>query len=80
MAYFEVALAAAGSETAVKNLDLEDERTEGKAMVAMPQLIRVLEAILGELCEVWEGLTVKGGEIKGRRNEEVRIDVGYRRI
>lgn len=80
MAYFEVALAAAGSETAVTNLDLEEERTEGKAVVAMPQLIKVLEAILGELCEVWGGLTEKVGEIKGRRTAGVRIEVGYRRI
>lgn len=64
MAYFEVALAAGGSETAVTNLDLEEERTEGKAVAAMPQLIRVLEAILGELCEIWQGLTEKGGEIR----------------
>lgn len=31
--------------TAAANLDLEEERTEGKAVVAMPQLIKVLEAI-----------------------------------
>ena len=35
-----------GSCTAVANLDLEEERTEGKAVVAMPQLIKVLEAII----------------------------------
>lgn len=43
----EVALTVEqGSETAVANLDLEEERTEGKAVVAMPQLINVLEDIL----------------------------------
>ena len=31
--------------TPTANLDLEEERTEGKAVVAMPQLIKVLEAI-----------------------------------
>lgn len=34
-----------GSWAAVANLDLEEDRTEGKAVVAMPQLIKVLEAI-----------------------------------
>lgn len=37
---------AAGRGTAAANLDLEEERTEGKAeAVAMPQLISVLEAM-----------------------------------
>lgn len=49
-----------GSWTAlVANLDLEDERTEGKAVVAMPQLIKVLEAINEQMnaCKIfglWE--------------------------
>lgn len=30
---------------AVANLDFEEERTDGKAVVAMPQLINVLAAI-----------------------------------
>lgn len=37
---------AAGSGIEAANFDLEEERTEGKAEVATPQLIRVLEAML----------------------------------
>jgi len=34
-----------GRGVAVANLDFEEERTDGKAVVAMPQLINVLAAI-----------------------------------
>ena len=34
-----------GSGIAAANLDLEEERTDGKAVLAMPQLINVLAAI-----------------------------------
>lgn len=51
--------------TAAANLDLEEERTEGKAVVAMPQLIKVLEAIEKR----WERLR-RRREIEGVGMEE----------
>lgn len=35
-----------GRWTALVNLDLDEERTDGKAVVEIPQLINVLEAIV----------------------------------
>lgn len=37
-----------GSGTAAANFDLEEERTDGKEVVEMPQLISDLAAILGD--------------------------------
>ena len=50
--------------TPVANLDLEEERTEGKAVVAMPKLIKVLEAIEKQWQRSkreWEWRKMKGG-------------------
>lgn len=43
------------SGTAVANLDLEEERSEGRPTAGMPQLINVLEAIPRRMYESGNG-------------------------
>ena len=57
-----------GNDTAVPaNLDLEEEKTEGNAVVAMPQLIRVLAAMAKVLWELWGKVFFGNMKVKGKR-------------
>ena len=49
------------------NLDLEEEKTEGNAVVAMPQLIRVLAAMAKVLWELWGKVFFGNMKVKGKR-------------